>query len=435
VSDGYHITEAGEIVDSDVAIVGLGYVGMSLARAACGAGLRVAGLEISAVTVASLRAGRSHVDDVSDADVRVMLAAGFSPDTDPDVLATARTVVICVPTPLHGDGSPDLGPLRAASQALASRLRPGTLVVVESTSYPGTTESVVRPILEADSGLVGGRDFGLAFSPERIDPGNRRYGLAGTPKVVGGHTPGCTAAAAAFYRQFVDVVVQAKGTREAELAKIIENTYRNVNIALVNEFARLAHDLGIDVWDALNCAATKPFGYQVFYPGPGPGGHCIPIDPTYFTYQVRSHGRISRLVELALEINSAMPTYVVDRAVRLLNQQKKAANGSTVLLLGVTYKANISDQRGAACWEVARQLRALGGSVAYHDPYVSSWELDGTAVPRETELGYATRSADLTILLQDHSIYDPSDLAASARLLLDTCGRTRGLAGDTVEVL
>jgi len=419
----------------DVCVVGLGYAGLPLAREACGAGLQAAGLDIRPDIVAALRDGRSHVGDVSDSDVRAMNASGFLPSTDPEVVAKSDVIVICVPTPLAADGRPDLSAVVAAARTVGSHLRRQTLVILESTSYPGTTDDVVRPVLECASQLVAGQDFGLAFSPERIDPGNQRFGLATTAKIVGGHTPACAAAAAAFYQRFVPSVVQAKGTREAELAKIIENTYRNVNIALVNEIARHAHDLGIDVWDAIRCAATKPFGFQPFYPGPGPGGECIPVDPNYFSHVVRTRGGVFRMQETAREINLGMPRYVVERVGLLLNRRGRTVNGAAVLLLGVTYKPNVADQRGAACWEVARRLIGLGAVVSYHDPYVSEWELDGAPVGRQADACSAAARADLTILLQDHAAYDPRALATSARLLFDACGATRGFSAGNVEVL
>ncbi|RFU42851.1 nucleotide sugar dehydrogenase [Actinomadura logoneensis] len=419
----------------DLVVIGLGYVGLPLVREACRAGLRVGGYDRDDRVVAGLAAGRSHVDDVSDAEVAEMLAAGFAPSGSEEVLDGAGTVVICVPTPLSDEGGPDLTAVRGASAAIAGRLAPGTLVVLESTTYPGTTEEVVRPILEA-SGLVAGVDFHLAFSPERIDPGNPVYGVRNTPKIVGGLTPACATAAAAFYGKFVERVVQAKGTREAEMAKLLENTYRHVNIALVNEMAVFCHELGIDLWDAIDCAATKPFGFQAFRPGPGVGGHCIPIDPNYLSYKVRSLGYPFRFVELAQEINDRMPRYVAERAQQLLNREGRALKGARVLLLGVTYKADIADQRESPARPVARRLLRLGADLAFHDPYVTSWQVDGADVRRaEGELTAALADADLAIVLADHTAYDPRLLTRHARLLFDTRGRTRALAGAGAELL
>ena len=266
-----------------------------------------------------------------------MIAGGYQASTDEARIGEAKTVVICVPTPLSDEGGPDLRAVEGATAAIGRNLKAGMTVILESTTYPGTTDEVVRPILEEASGLTAGKDFHLAFSPERIDPGNEKFGAKNTPKVVGGYTPECGDAAAAFYGQFVDTVVRAKGTRKAETAKLLENTYRHINIALVNEMARFCHDLDIDLWDVIAAAKTKPFGFQAFYPGPGVGGHCIPIDPNYLSHNVRSRlGYPFRFVELAQEINATMPAYVVQRAQNILNEDSKPLRGSTVLLLGVT---------------------------------------------------------------------------------------------------
>ncbi|MEV6174485.1 nucleotide sugar dehydrogenase [Streptomyces sp. NPDC051954] len=406
----------------ELAVIGLGYVGLPLAREASAVGLRVAGLDLDPRVVEGLNAGHSHVDDVSDDDVRSMRAAGFTAYTDDACLARAQTIVICVPTPLSADGGPDLSAVTSAVRAVADRLRRGQLVVLESTTYPGTTEEVVRPLLE-ESGLRAGQDFALAFSPERIDPGNTTHGLRETPKVVGGCTPACAARAAAFYGKIVDTVVQAKGTREAEMAKLLENTYRHVNIALVNELTILCRELHVDVWDAIRCAGTKPFGFQAFRPSAGVGGHCIPIDPNYLSYKVRSIGYEFRFVELAREINAHMPEYVVRRAQDLLNHEGRALHGTRVLLLGVTYKPDVADQREAPAVPVARLLREREAEIAFHDPFVPAWSVDGVAVPRVVDLMAGVRAHDLTILLQDHSAYDLPALADEARLLFDTRGR------------
>lgn len=405
----------------DLVVVGLGYVGMPLAQGAAQAGLSVVGYDVDEHVLDTLRAGVSHIDDLSDADVSDMNARGFSVTSDPAVFGTAATVAVCVPTPLSNSGGPDLTAVERAMHAIGANLRAGTLVILESTTYPGTTDDVVRPILEQGSGLVAGRDFNVAFSPERIDPGNPVYGLRNTPKVVGGLTEDCAARAARFYSGFVDTVVVAKGVREAETAKLLENTYRHVNIALVNELAKLCHELDIDLWDVIRLARTKPFGFQAFYPGPGVGGHCIPIDPNYLGHTVRSTlGQPFRFVELAQEVNAAMPAYVVHRAQNILNEGGLPLNGAQVLLLGVTYKADVGDQRETPALGVARQLSALGARVTYHDPLVTAWA-DAPAEPID-DLAAAVSTADLVILLQAHSAYDPDRLAESATRFFDTRG-------------
>jgi UDP-N-acetyl-D-glucosamine dehydrogenase len=414
----------------DVVIIGLGYVGLPLAQAAVRAGLRVTGLDVRAAVVEGLNGGRSHVDDLTDGDVAAMVAGGFRATAELAGCGVPDVVVICVPTPLSESDGPDLTAVRAAAESAGRLLRAGTLVVLESTTYPGTTDEVVRPVLEKASGLTAGIGFSLAFSPERIDPGNATYGIANTPKVVGGLTPACTRAAAGFYARVCEVVVTAKSAREAEMAKLLENTYRHVNIALVNEMAIFCHELGVDLWDAIRCAASKPFGFQPFYPGPGVGGHCIPIDPNYLSYKVRTELSYPfRFVELAQEINSRMPGYVVDRAAELLNTHAKPLNGAKVLLLGVTYKKDIADQRESPARPIARKLLQRGAAVSYHDPFVDGWQVDGRDIPPAAA---PTAAADLTILLQAHSSYDLPDIAAQAHLLLDTRGQ---LTGNTVYPL
>ena len=396
----------------NVVIIGLGYVGLPLAAEAVRAGLN---------------AGRSHVDDLTDADIAAMAANGFRATTDPAAIPGADTIIICVPTPLSESDGPDLTAVKAAAEMAGKLLRHGTLVVLESTTYPGTTDEVVRPMLEKASGLTAGLDFHLAFSPERIDPGNEVYGVRNTPKVVGGITPACTEAAAGFYGLVCDTVVRARSAREAEMAKLLENTYRHVNIALVNEMAIFCHELGVDLWDAIRCAATKPFGFQAFYPGPGVGGHCIPIDPNYLSYKVRTELSYPfRFVELAQEINSRMPGYVVDRAAEILNSDAKPLKGARVLLLGVTYKKDIADQRESPARPIARKLLQRGVVLSYHDPFVESWQVDGRDIPRAAS---PAADADLTILLQAHSDYDLADIAARVHLLFDTRGK---LSGDSV---
>ena len=407
-------------------VIGLGYVGLPLALEAIRAGMTVIGLDTSQVVVEGLNKGLSHIDDINDADVLSMLERGFSATTDPSCLAEAEVAVICVPTPLDSELGPNLGAVESAARAVAQHLNRGMLVVLESTTYPGTTEEVLVPILES-SGLKVGREFHCAFSPERIDPGNNRFTLRNTPKVVGGVTDSCTERAVDFYSKLVDEVVVAAGVREAEMTKLLENTYRHINIALVNEMAQFCAELDIDLWDAIRCASTKPFGFAAFYPGPGVGGHCIPIDPNYLSHRVKTHlGYSFRFVELAQEINAGMPGYVARRLQDLLNDSGRPVRGSKVLILGVTYKADITDQRESPAVDVARALLALGASIKFHDPFVAEWVVDGAIIERVEHLGTGLAETDVAVLLQAHRLFDREILGASATPVLDTRGVLSG---------
>jgi UDP-N-acetyl-D-glucosamine dehydrogenase len=418
-----------------VAVIGLGYVGLPLVVEMARAGHRVVGLDRDEAIIAGLLGGLSHIDDIDDVMVAEILAAGIRPTTDPACIAEADTVVVCVPTPLSRDGAPDLGAVEGVGRMLGKELAPDTLVVLESATYPGTTEELFQPLIEG-GGLRVGAELNLAFSPERVDPGNKTFGIKNTPKVVGGVTEQCSKRAVDFYASFIDTVVPAKGTREAEMAKLLENTYRHINIALVNEMARFSHELGIDLWNVIECAKTKPFGFQAFYPGPGVGGHCIPIDPNYLshTVQARLHYPF-RFVELAQEVNDGMPNYVARRIQDRLNDEGKAVRGSTVLLLGVTYKANIADERESPAVPLAQKLLALGADVRFHDPYVEVWNAAEHGEPEylikaESDLRRAIEEADAVVLLQAHGEY--LDGALDGVRLFDTRG---ALSGASVERL
>ncbi|WP_309097241.1 nucleotide sugar dehydrogenase [Streptomyces sp.] len=390
---------------ADLAVIGLGPYGLPLAQAAVAAGIPTLGY----------RTG-PEAGSLSPAELRRMLSGGFRPATDPAELGRVRTAVLCPPTPPGADGTLDLGQLEAAARTLAAHLRPHTTVILESPVRPGTTDDFLRPLLEEGSGLRAGRDFHLAYSPSRADPGNRDVTPATTPKVIGGLTPACTESAAAFYGRLTDKVVRARGPREAETVQLLETNYRHVNIALVNEMAVLCHDLGVDLWDVIRCAETKPFGFQAFRPGPGVGGHSVPQDLT------GRAGRGLRMVELAQQVNSRMPGYVVQRAATLLNEHGKSARGARVLLLGVTYKPDLADLQGTPAQEIAQRLMELGAAVSYHDPHVPAWSVLDRPVPRADSLYEAAADADLTILLQQHRTYDLQGLSVKAQLLLDTRG-------------
>jgi len=407
----------------NLVVVGLGYVGLPVAQEACRSGMRVIGLDVDERLVTNLGRGISHIDDVTDDDLGEMIRAGFTATTDPAPLAEADVVVICVPTPLDDDKNPDLTAVLDAARSVGDLLQPGSLVVLESTTYPGTTEERVRPILEDGSGLTAGIDFELAYSPERIDPGNREWGLRNTPKVVGGLTEGCLERAVGFYEQLVDTVVPTVGLREAEFAKLLENTYRHVNIALMNEMAIFCHEAGIDLWKAVDAAATKPFGFQAFTPGPGIGGHCIPIDPNYLSWVARSVGYRLRFVELAQEVSERMPAYVARRIQDALNSQGKPVKGSHVVLAGVTYKANVGDQRETPARPLAMILHDQGARLSYVDPYVDRFEVDGCELERIVDLHVAVEGADIVVFLQAHDEFLAVGAVASALCVLDITGQ------------
>jgi len=407
-------------------VIGQGYVGLPMALRAANRGFVVTGLDTNGTIVGALNEGTSHVDDVSGVELRDGLSNGYAASTDATCIANADAVVVCVPTPLTDDGGPDLRAVENAARTIGAHITPGTLVILESTTYPGTTEEVFAPLVVTDR-LTVGDDVHIAFSPERIDPGNETYAVKNTPKVVGGLTPKCTRRAHEFYSEFIDTVVDAKGAKEAEMAKLLENTFRHVNIALVNEMVRFCDELDIDLWDAIECAETKPFGFMAFRPGPGVGGHCIPVDPSYLSHRVKAKlGYAFRMVELAEEINDAAPNYVASRVWRALNRRKKAVNGARILLVGVTYKPNISDRRESPADPLGERLLAWGAAVTYHDPFVPQWTLSaaGHAVEMRSapDLHKAASTADLVVLLQAHSTYDLEELAEHSKAILDTRG-------------
>jgi nucleotide sugar dehydrogenase len=409
---------------ADLAVIGLRHFGLPLAHAAATAGIDVIGYDTDQAVVDALNSGRGSADGLTAAEVRRMLGARFRATGDPLLLGRARTAVICTPTALGEDRALDLTRVAEAARTLAAHLKPHSTVILESTAYPGTTEEFLRPILESGSGLRAGRDFHLAYSPNRLDPGNHRHGIANTPRVIGGLTPACTEAAAAFYGRLSERVVRARGPREAEAVKLLEINYRHVNMALVNEMAVFCHDADIDLWDVIRCAETKPFGFQPFRPGPGVGGHDIALDPNYISYRNRTLGYPLRMIELAQEVNGRMPRYVVQRCATLLNEHGKSVRGARVLLLGVTYKADIADQAGSPAREIGSRLMDLGAALSYHDPYVPQWRVQDRPIPRADSLWEAAGNADLTVLLQHHHTYDLQGLAVKARLLLDTRGAT-----------
>jgi UDP-N-acetyl-D-glucosamine dehydrogenase len=416
-----------------VLVIGQGYVGLPLAMRAVDAGHDVVGYEVDEGRVKRLLAAETYVEDVPSDDLAAALATGrYLPTLDPGDCAGFDVAVITVPTPLR-EGAPDLSYIEAAAATLAGHLRPGATVILESTTYPGTTEELVAPILEDGSGLVAGTEFSLGYSPERIDPGNPTWGLVNTPKVVSGIDAASLAAVQGFYDTIVERTVPVSGCKEAELTKLLENTFRHVNIALVNELAMFAGDLGIDVWESIDAASTKPFGYLRFTPGPGVGGHCLPIDPSYLSWRVRrALGQSFRFVELANDVNDHMPDYVVRRLTEALNRRRRAVNGSRVLLLGLSYKANTGDDRESPAVVIAERLLGLGAEVRVADPHVIQDHIDGH-VERVDLSADEVAGADAVILLTDHDAFDLELVRTNARYVLDT--RHRIPAGDAVEYL
>jgi len=408
--------------------------GVRIQKALADAGIasrRVTGLDQNADVVGSLEANRSHVDDLSDADVKAMLASGFEATSDPGVISQARTVVICVPTPLTDHREPDLSYLIAAAGSLSRVLHEGRLVVIESTTYPGTTRERLLPILE-ESGLAAGSDFNLAFSPERIDPGRTDFTIRTTPKVVAGLTDACRERAVALYSEICDELVEVSTLEAAELSKLLENIFRAVNIALVNELAMLCHRLGIDIWEVIDAAATKPFGFMRFEPGPGMGGHCLPVDPFYLAYKAREHDFYTEFIELAGKLNQGQPQYCVERIEQALNDVRKPLNGSRVLLLGVSYKAGVGDLRESPALKIIRLLRERGADVSYHDPHVPELGEHGLS---SVELAAEAGSVDIACIVTAHPEIDYEGLAADAALVLDFRGVTRGVqAGNLVRL-
>lgn len=432
--DDDRATSAEEFTRRKVAVLGLGYVGLPMALAIARAGHDVVGYDVSAGRVADIQACRTGLLDLDHAALAEQLASGsLTVTTDPIHLGSCETYLICVSTPLW-DGRPDLSMVLAGVDTVAAALDPGDMVILESTTWPGTTTEVVAPRLRQRSGLVPGVDVRLVFSPERLDPGNEEFPLTRIPKVVGGMTREDGEHAADFYRTFLDSVHIVSGPAEAELAKILENTYRHVNLALVNELATLYSGTDINLREAIDAAATKPFGFMPFYPGPGVGGHCIPIDPMYLIWQARRTGRTLQLVEMAEQVNRAMPAHVVGRVTALLNEAGKPVRDSRVLVLGVSYKPNVTDCRESSAFPVVERLRRLGAEVRWHDPLVGRDA--GPPGPRLAELtGAAVAEADLVLLHTPHADYLSSPVVREARLLLDAHGGLRHLALPAVAEL
>lgn len=411
---------AGERPLKSVGVVGLGYVGLPLAVAFAEVGVDVVGVDYEPRLVAAIEAGDSHIEDISSERLRAV-ADRISATTEYAALAGCDAVLIAVPTPLTRNREPDLGPLLSSAQALSNVVRAGQLIVLESTTYPGTTREQLVPLLE-ESGLAAGRDFNVAFSPERVDPGRTDYTLRTTPKIVGGLTPDCLERAVALYSLVCDEIVEVSSPEPAELAKLLENVFRSVNIALVNELAMLCDRMGIDIWEVVDAASTKPYGFMRFEPGPGMGGHCLPVDPFYLSWKAREYGQPTEFIELAGEVNQRMPEFCVDRIARALNDHSKPVRGSKVAILGVSYKAGVGDLRESPALTIMRLLDQQGAILAYHDDYVPEVpELGQTNDPLETALS----DADAAVIVTAHPGIDLEHIVATTPLVVDFRGVTR----------
>jgi len=408
-------------------IMGLGYVGLPLAVELARAGYSVLGYDISQRVVDGLNAGRSHIKDVSDADLREIIDAGrLTATIEPERLREPDAISICVPTPLGKYKDPDVSFIVAATEAVKRTLRRGQAVILESTTYPGTTREIMLPAFQ-DTGLKVGEDFFLAFSPERVDPGNEKYHTRNTPKVVGGITAACREVCCALYRPAIDMLVPVSSTEAAELVKLLENTFRSVNIGLVNEMAIVCDKLGVDVWEVTEAAATKPFGFMKFTPGPGLGGHCIPIDPHYLAWKMRGLNYKTRFIDIAGEVNTEMPVFWVRQAIEALNRDSKAMRGSNVLVLGVAYKKDIDDMRESPALDIIKLLEQQGAIVSYHDPHVASFEEDGHAYRSVQLTDERIRAADCVLVVTDHATIDFRRVKQHAKLVVDTRNALRRL--------
>lgn len=406
---------------ANVAVLGLGYVGLPLAVLFAEAGFNVIGIDPDQKKVEALCNGNSYIQDVPSEQLsRLVSSSKLRATTDFTTLREADAVSICVPTPLRKTGDPDLSYILVATEELAKYVHPGMVIVLESTTYPGTTREILLPKLGEEQGLTVGEDFFLAFSPERVDPGRRDWTTLNTPKVIGGITPECTEVATGWYRQALETVVPVSSAEVAEMTKLLENTFRMINIGLVNEMAIMCNRLGVDVWEVIEAAATKPFGFMKFTPGPGLGGHCIPIDPLYLSWKLRGLQYTARFIELASEINTGMPRYVVSKVQDTLNEQSKPLKGSQILILGAAYKPDIDDLRESPALDVIGLLEKKGARLSYHDPYIPRIHHDGWEMESVLDLPSAVRAADCVVIVTNHKTYDYNWLLENANLIVDT---------------
>lgn len=420
--------------EARIGVIGLGYVGLPLAVELSNAGFRVTGFDVDVQKIRTLAEGRSYIGDVDASAVRKLVEAGrFSATSEFDRLAEMDVINICVPTPLRKTRDPDVSFIASAVDEIRKHLREGQLVILGSTTYPGTTHEFVIPLLE-DAGLTIGKDFSLAFAPERIDPANTKFKVRNVPKVVGGETPLCTELACRVFATVFETIVPVSSTQAAEMVKLLENTFRMINIGLVNEVALMCERLGLDVWEVIDAAATKPYGFMKFTPGPGLGGHCIPVDPAYLSWKMKSLNFPARFIELATEVNSAMPEHVVDRIAQMLNEDRLAVNGSHILVLGVAYKANVDDMRESPALDVIAELRARGAEVRYHDPFVAECEIAGDRMKSVDLTDDVLRSSDLVVILTDHPNVDYDRVVRVGPRVFDTRNATRNVKADREKI-
>ncbi len=413
-----------------VGIVGLGYVGLPLAVEYARAGFHVTGIDLSESKIAQVSAGQSYIGDIASDDVKALVDSGkLRATTDFSVIRDLDTVNICVPTPLRKTKDPDMSFIVAACQEITRYFHRGMLIILESTTYPGTTDELVLPMLEK-SGLRVGKDFFLCFSPERVDPGNPHFQTLNIPKVVGGTTPACTEMGRVFYSQALNTVVPVSSTQVAEMVKLLENTFRMINIGLANEIAIMCHGMGINVWEVIEAAATKPFGFMPFYPGPGLGGHCIPIDPFYLSWKTKQAGIEARFIELAGHINGQMPHFVVEKIQSALNDQGKPVKGSRIHIYGVSYKRDIDDVRESPALDIMLLLERKGGIISYTDPHVPVLKLDSAEM--RSQDGSAVAAADCVVVVTDHSSFDYLELAREAKLIVDTRNALKGIHSEKI---
>jgi UDP-N-acetyl-D-glucosamine dehydrogenase len=420
--------------DVRIGVIGLGYVGLPLALEFSKRGFKVTGFDVNRAKIEALQKGKSYIEDVPSADVAEAVATKvFNATVDFGELSRCDVINVCVPTPLTRSKDPDVSHMASAMEEIRKRLRSGQLIVLGSTTYPGTTHELFVPMLES-TGLRVGHDFALAFAPERIDPANRNFAVREVPKVVGGETALCCDLARQVFETIFDRVVPVSSTQSAEMVKLLENTFRAINIGLVNEVAMMCDRLGLDVWEVIDAAATKPYGYMKFLPGPGLGGHCIPVDPTYLSWKMKSLNFPARFIDLATEINGQMPEHVADRVADLLNEDRIAVNGSRILILGAAYKANVSDVRESPSLDVMKLLRAKGAELAYHDPHVPELDLDGTTYKSQDLTDDLIASQDLIVIVTDHAAVDTANVVARAQRVFDTRNATKGIREGSEKI-